>query len=598
MDVRNFVIIAHIDHGKSTLADRLLELTGTIEKRKMREQYLDMHPLEREKGITIKMQPVRMVWRDYILNLIDTPGHADFSYEVSRALACVEGAILLVDATKGIQAQTLSNFYLAREAELAIIPVVNKIDLPSANVEEATKELTLVTGAAPQDILKISAKEGRGVEELLQAVLEKIPPPRVFLEESYSKSAIQETPFRALVFDSKFDPYLGIVAYIRVFEGGIKAGEDIKFLATGAVGEAKEVGIFSPERISSSTLGAGEIGYVATGIKVPEKVKVGDTLVKLKSAEVKSLPGYRDPMPMVFASVYPENQDDYEILRESLNRLKLEDSSLNFNPEEAGIMGRGFRVGFLGMLHMEITAERLRRDYGISVVFTNPSVAFKVRLASGEEELIYSAAKMSMKNIQAIEEPWVEGDIIYPADYLGCISELLARHEGRIISTETLAGERIIFRFEAPLREIITNFYDELKSVSQGFASFFYELSGYRRADLTCLDILVAGEKVPQFSKIVPKKAAYREGRAFLEKLKAMLPQELFAVPLQAAAEGRIIARETIPALKKDVAGYLYGGDRTRKMKLWQKQKRGKKKLRERGRVEIPPEVFIRVMQK
>jgi len=593
--IRNFVIIAHIDHGKSTLADRFLELTGTVEKRKMREQFLDMHPLEREKGITIKMAPVRMVWQGYILNLIDTPGHVDFSYEVSRALACVEGAILLVDATQGIQAQTLANLELAKREHLVIIPAINKIDLPSADIDRTEAELKEVLGGVR--VFKISAKTGEGVEELLGAVAEEVPMPEVRFK---SLNASEERPLRALIFDSVYDSYLGVVAHVRIFDGELRRGERLRFLATAAEAKAEGIGIFTPERTASEMLGIGEIGYIATGIKEPEKVRVGDTITRVKDLDkMKSkpepLPGYKEPVPLVYASIFPENQDEFEALYEALKKLKLNDASFFFELQEGGGWGRGFRAGFLGMLHMEIVAERIRREYGLKVIFTNPSTALKVKLRHGKTEVIFSATKLP-EFYETIEEPWVEVEVITPPQFLWEVTALINERQGKILETATLGTERILVKFEASLREIIIDFYDRLKSISKGFASMVYTPSGFRPADLVRLDILVAGEKIPVFSEMVPREKAYTVGRERVKKLKEMLPRELFVVSLQACSQGRILARETLPALRKDVTGYLYGGDRTRKMKLWKKQERGKKKLKSLGRVRIPSEVFWKMM--
>lgn len=605
--IRNFCILAHIDHGKSTLADRFLELTGTVEKRKMREQYLDMHPLEREKGITIKMQPVRMEWGEYILNLIDTPGHVDFTYEVSRALAAVEGALLLVDATQGVQAQTIANLHLALEQKLVIIPVINKIDLPSADVEKVEQELVELLGVSPSEILKISAKTGAGVEVLLRVIVEKIPSPAI---------ASATAGLRALIFDSMYDPYQGIIAHVRIVEGRIKAREKICFLASGASAEVVEVGAFVPQRMARAQLCEGEIGYIATGVKEMEHVRVGDTITNVKSGDayVEPLPGYREPMPMVYASIFPENQDQYEQLRDALQKLKLNDAALSFEPETGlASLGRGFRVGFLGMLHMEIVSERLSREYELSLVFSNPSVAFHVYPVSGgvypiaksaqrenEEYLtVYSAMKMPDRHeISRVEEPWVRGEIVAPSRFLGALTTLVHERTGMIHDTSLLAGERLLVRFDAPLREIIVDFYDVLKSVSSGFASFSYTLGAYRPADVVRLDILVAEEKVAAFSEIVPTQHAYMLGHTRVQKLKELLPRELFAVALQAQVEGRVLARETISAMRKDVTGYLYGGDRTRKMKLWKKQRAGKKRLKARTVVEISSDVFLKMMKR
>lgn len=601
-NIRNFVIIAHIDHGKSTLADRFLEVTGTIEKRKMREQFLDMHPLEREKGITIKMQPVRMRYgfrgEEFILNLIDTPGHVDFSYEVSRALAAVEGAILLVDATQGVQAQTLANLAMAQQEKLTIIPALNKIDLPSAEVEKHAEELAALLGVDKKEVLLVSGKTGEGVSELLSRVVDNIPSPGLAANST----------LRALVFDSSYDSYQGVIAHIRVFGGTIKKGDAVGFFATETEAEALEIGVLSPERIPVAELHEGEIGYVATGIKEPEKVRVGDTITtasvfkRLSGATFyfEPLSGYREPMPMVFASIFPENQDEYELLRESLKKLKLNDSSLVFEPEDSSIaLGRGFRAGFLGMLHMEIVSERLRREYNLKLVFSNPSVSFRIRLKNGEERMVYSAARLpGSHEIETIEEPWAKVELITPSQFFGSLTTLLNEREGRILETTTLGADRLLVRAEAPLREIIIDFYDKLKSISQGFASMSYELSGFKKADLVRLDVLVAGEKIAPFSEVVPKEKVYFIARERVAKLKELLPRELFTIALQVEVEGRIIARETISALKKDVTGYLYGGDRTRKMKLWKKQQRGKKRLKETGHVEIPNDVFLKMLKK
>lgn len=604
--IRNFVIIAHIDHGKSTLADRFLEVTKTVEKRKMREQFLDMNPLEREKGITIKMQPVRMSYHDekgkeYILNLIDTPGHVDFTYEVSRALACVEGAILLVDATQGVQAQTLANLELARKEELVIIPVVNKIDLPSAQVDEAIEEIAALLEVSPDTILKVSAKEGTGVEALLAKVVESVPQPK--RDTSFSSDEEKREPFRALVFDSSFDPYQGVIAYVRVFSGTIEKNEKITFLATGARGDSLEIGFFSPGRVSAPSLSEGETGYIATGIKEPSYVRVGDTIsrtVEVEKGGVKPLSGYKEPTPVVYSSIYPENQDDYEALRDSLLKLKLNDSSIFFEPEKSEALGRGFRAGFLGMLHMEIVSERLKREYGLSLVFSNPSVAYRVtKRNKSEVETVYSAVKMpDSHEIESIEEPWIRGEIVTPPRYVGSLTPLLNDHEGTILETVNFSGDRLRIVFESPLREIIIDFYDKLKSISQGFASMAYEVIEYRKADLARLDILVAGERKGILAEIVPRRKVEYVARARVGALKEILPRELFPVALQGAIDGRVIARETIPAMRKDVTGYLYGGDRTRKMKLWKKQQKGKKKLAERASVEITPETFLKILKK
>lgn len=616
--IRNFCILAHIDHGKSTLADRFLELTGTVERRKLHEQYLDMHPLERERGITIKMTPVRMTYtptnaqvENYILNLIDTPGHVDFTYEVSRALAAVEGAILLVDATQGVQAQTIANLHLAQEERLVIIPVINKIDLPSAQVEQTEQEIRDLLDVASAQILRVSAKTGEGVEQLLYEVVKRIPSPyREF--KSLKNLNVTEPPLRALIFDSLYDPYQGIIAHVRIVDGCVRPGERILLMASKASAEVGEVGIFSPHRVQTRELTEGEIGYIATGIKESDSVRVGDTVtqfnvesLKFKSEHVQlgPLPGYREPVSMVFASVFPENQDEYEQLRDALQKLKLNDAALTFEPE-AGLasLGRGFRSGFLGMLHMEIVSERLRREYKLSLVFSNPSVAFRVHPLGGVPEaytVVCSAMKMpDLHQVSFVEEPWVSGEIVAPSRFLGALNTLIYERGGAIAETSPLAGNRLVICFTAPLREIIVDFHDVLKSVSQGFASFSYALGEYRRTDVVRLDILVAGQKVPAFSEIVPHQQAYAIGRMRVQKLKDVLPAQLFSVALQAEVEGRILARETIPAMRKDVTGYLYGGDRTRKMKLWKKQQRGKKRLKDQAHVDISSEVFLKMLRR
>ena len=618
MEIRNFCILAHIDHGKSTLADRFLEITGAVEKRKMREQFLDMHPLERERGITIKMAPVRMSYVlnaiPYTLNLIDTPGHVDFAYEVSRALAAVEGAIILVDATQGIQAQTIANLRRAQEQKLVIIPVINKIDLPFANAEKTADELGELLGVPADDISRISAKTGAGVEDLLREVIARIPPPA-----TSSRSDSGHQPLRALVFDSQYEPYLGVIAHVRIFNGAVRKGDAIRFLATKAEVRAEEVGVFLPGRSATDEIGEGEIGYIATGIKEPEHVRVGDTITTVmvhglhrsnrlndfddfNISNVKPLPGYQEPAPVVWASLFPEDQDEYEHLREALQKLQLEDAALTFVPEAGGILGRGFRAGFLGMLHMEIISERIAREYAIRVIFSRPSVSFRVRMRTpsgdaGKEIAVYAADMFPDPHlIERIEEPWVALDILTPSEFLGALTSLIHDRGGYVGAAVSRGPGRLQISAAAPMREIVLDFYDTLKSMTHGFASLAYAPAGWRLADLVRLDISVVGKPSPALSEIVPRDRAYAIGRARVEKLKTILPARLFAIPLQASVEGRIIARETIPALKKDVTGYLYGGDRTRKMKLWKKQQRGKKRLQESAHVDIPPEVFFKIL--
>ncbi|MBI2063682.1 MAG: elongation factor 4 [Candidatus Yanofskybacteria bacterium] len=600
-NIRNFCIIAHIDHGKSTLADRFLELTGTVEKRKMHEQFLDQMELERERGITIKLQPVRMSYalhaEHYALNLIDTPGHVDFSYEVSRSLAAVEGAILLVDATKGVQAQTLANLHLAQKQGLVIIPVINKIDLPNAKVSEVEEEIRhlLPETEGVGLVLKISAKTGEGVPAVLESVVKLIPAPQI---ANYRLPVTNS--LRALIFDSSFDIYKGVIAYVRVFDGSVKAGERIKLFASKAGSDVIEVGCFMPRLKKEQQLLAGEIGYIATGLKNPGQVRVGDTIFKVGDGELaEALHGYLEPKPMVFASFYPESSDDYDTLKDALGKLKLTDASLVYEPESSPALGRGFRLGFLGMLHIEIVSERLRREFGLALIVSTPSVEYHVATKRVEVLKIRSAAALPDPGIiESIEEPIVELEILSPVSYMGQLMKLLAELRSQYRATDYLSKEVAILKYLVPLSEIITDFYDRLKSVSSGYASMSYEPSGYQVYDLVRLDILVAEERVEPFSKIVPREQAYYEGRRIVEKLKKILPRQWFTVSLQAAIGGKIIARETIPALRKDVTGYLYGGDVTRKKKLLEKQKRGKAKMKERGRVEIPQKVFLEMLKK
>lgn len=573
------------------MADRFLELTKTVEKRKMREQYLDQMDLERERGITIKMQPVRMIYKNFVLNLIDTPGHIDFSYEVSRSLAAVEGAILLVDAAKGVQAQTLANFYLAKEQNLVIIPVINKIDLPAARIKETEEEIKKIFGADDDGdfkILKISAKEGTNIEKVLEAIIQKIPSPSGDLNK----------PLASLVFDSVYDSYKGVLAYVRVVDGQIKAGDKIMLMSSARQTEILEVGIFKPEMMPADSLKAGEIGYLATGLKDANLCRVGDTITgSIRRADMP-FPGYKEPKPMIFAGFYPSAEADFNRLRESLDKLKLNDASLFFEPESSGALGRGFKCGFLGMLHLEIVSERLKREYDMKLVVTTPSVACRItEKYSGKEKMIYSSEEFPDTNkLEAVKEPWVKSEIICPNSYLGAVMKLFQETGGIYKTTRYLGFERIILEYEAPLREIIVDFYDRLKSVTSGYASMSYEFIGWRLADLVKMEILVAGEKITALSRIVAREKAMAEGKIIVKKLKDILPKQLFSVAIQASVGGKIISRETISAMKKDVTGYLYGGDRTRKMKLWQKQKAGKKRLKERGKVDIPHEVFLKML--
>jgi len=587
--IRNFCIFAHIDHGKSTLADRFLELTSTIEKRKMHSQYLDMMDLERERGITIKMQPVRMKYKDYILNLIDTPGHVDFSYEVSRSLLAVEGAILLVDATKGIQAQTVSNLEMARQEKLTIIPVINKIDVPQAKVGETEKEVAGLLGADKSEIIRISAKTGENVEKVLEAVVEKVPPP---------KEGRDDLALRTLIFDSMYDPYKGGLAYVRVFDGRVRKGDKIYLIQSGAKGEVKETGIFRPELTVKDALSAGDIGFVATGVKDSENVRVGDTITDAPSG-VLPLPGYKEPQPKVFLSIYPEVSDDFELLKTALEKLKLNDAALTFKPEMKEGLGRGFQCGFLGLLHVEIVAERLRREFDLDLVLSTPSVIYKVFTTDNKEITIHTSADWpDPGRISLSQELWAKLAVLSPSRYLGPVLELLETIDSRQIETNYLGADKMELVYETPLREIITkNLYDKLKGASQGFASMSYEMLDWRPAQLVKLDILVLGRKEEALSRIVPEKDAYREGKRIVEKLKEEMPSQLFSVPLRAAVGGKILARETVRAKGKDVIAPLYGGDYSRKRKLLEKQKKGKKELKEKGRIKIPSRVFLEVFK-
>ena len=591
-NIRNFCIIAHIDHGKSTLADRLLELTGTIEPRKMTNQILDRLDLERERGITIKLTPVRLKYRGYELNLIDTPGHVDFSYEVSRSLAAVEGAILLVDATQGIQAQTLANLYLAIEQNLVIIPVVNKIDLPAAEVEKTKGEIVKLLGCSAEEIICISAKTGEGVPEILERIIKVVPAP----------AGEGNKPLRALIFDSNYDKYRGVVAHIRVFDGVIHQGEKIKLLATGAISEALEVGFFDPDYHKSRELQAGEIGYVVTNFHEVSECRVGDTLtLATETQEVIPLKGYAEVKPMVFAGVFPKEGDAFENLREAMGRLKLNDAALVYEPERSQALGYGFRCGFLGLLHLEIFQERLRREFNLDLIVTVPSVAYKIyRRNGGEPEIIRSPQQLpSGAEIDRLEEPWVRLDIITTKNYLGAVMKLAQEKRGIYRNTEYLDETRVILHYEMPLSMILTDFYDKLKSLTSGYGSINYEMLDYRQADVVRLDIMVADHMVEPLATIVYRDEAFKRGKEIVTLLKESLPREMFVIKLQAVIGGQIIAAERISALRKDVTAKLYGGDVTRKRKLLEKQRRGKKKMMAlgRGQVDIPSEVFVKLLK-
>jgi GTP-binding protein LepA len=588
--IRNFSIIAHIDHGKSTLADRMLELTRTVEERKMRDQVLDSMELERERGITIKMQPVRMRYvlegKEYVLNLIDTPGHIDFSYEVSRALTAVEGSILLVDVTKGVQAQTLSTLSMAQAAGLTIIPAVNKVDSPLARTEEIKEELSTLLSCEPEEVLETSGKTGQGVTELLKRVVMQVPPPRSIA-----------AGFQALIFDFEYSNHRGVIVYVRVKEGSVKKGDQVLFCAADASFEVLEVGTFSPESTKKEQLSVGEIGYIVTGIKQPGIASVGDTLIH-KGSSVPALPGYFAPRPVVWASLYPESQDDFGMLKQALERLRLEDSSLSFEEEASGVLGRGFRCGFLGMLHLEIVTERLRRESQLSLIVTTPSITYRVEKKGKEKEIIYTPSKFPEHgDIVAIEEPWVAAKIMTPGAYVGGVVQLLAEHEAVMGDSETFGDGRVVMHAEMPLRELMRGFFDKLKNVSSGYASLSYDVIDMRPADVVRLDVLIAEEEVPAFARIVSARKMMEEGRRTVERLHSLVPRQLFTTKIQAKARGRIIASETLSALRKDVTGYLYGGDVTRKKKLLEKQKKGKKRMQSRGKVNIPHDVFLKMMR-
>ncbi len=586
--IRNFCIIAHIDHGKSTLADRFLELTKTIPQNKMKEQVLDRMDLERERGITIKLQPVRMEYRGYELNLIDTPGHVDFTYEVSRSLAAVEGAVLVIDATQGIQAQTLANLYMALAQDLTIIPVINKIDLPNADVEKTTKEICSLLGCQAEDIISVSAKTGTNIETVLQKIIEVVPAP-----EGEVKN-----PARALIFDSLFDEYRGVVAFVRVVDGQFRAGDQIDFLATRTSSEVLELGMFKPDFSKTDLLKAGEIGYLVTGLKDVKKSRVGDTIV-MAGQKTQALSGYKEAKPMVFAGIFCQNGDDYPKLRKAVEELKLTDASFSFEPHQAKALGFGFRCGFLGLLHLEIITERLKREFSLELVVTVPSVAYQVSLLTNKIIAVTNAQDWpDINQIKQVREPWMKVDIISPAGYIGAIMQLVQEFKGNYIDTEYLDQDRAILHYQIPLSFILVDFYDRLKSASQGYASLNYDFLEYRPVAVVKLDILVAEELVEALSSIVYQEDAYKRGRAITQKLKSALSRQLFEVKVQAAIGSKVIASERISAMRKDVTAKLYGGDVTRKMKLLKKQKKGKKRMKNQGKVNIPPEAYLAVLKR
>ena len=589
--IRNFCIIAHIDHGKSTLADRMLQLTGVVDSRAMRAQYLDRMDIERERGITIKSQAVRMPWQvdgtDHVLNMIDTPGHVDFTYEVSRSLAACEGAILLVDAAQGIEAQTLANLYLAMENDLTIIPVLNKIDLPGAQPEKYATELAGLIGCEPDDVLRVSAKTGEGVTDLLDQIVAQIPAP----------VGDATAPARALIFDSVYDTYRGVVTYIRVVDGEINHREKILMMSTKATHEVLEVGVISPEPLKSAALGVGEVGYLITGVKDVRQSRVGDTVTVASRPAAQDLGGYRHPNPMVFAGLYPIDGNDFPELREALEKLQLNDAALTYEPETSGALGFGFRVGFLGLLHMEITRERLEQEFGLDLISTAPNVVYRVVMEDGKQFTVTNPSEYPEGKIEAVYEPVAKATILAPSEYIGTIMELCQQKRGIQTGMDYLSEDRVEIRYVLPMGEIVFDFFDALKSRTKGYASLDYDISGEEAADLVKVDILLHGDPVDAFSAIVHRDKAYNYGVAMAGKLKELIPRQQFEVPIQAAIGARVIARETIRAMRKDVLAKCYGGDISRKRKLLEKQKEGKKRMKMVGRVEVPQEAFVAALQ-
>lgn len=590
--IRNFCIIAHVDHGKSTLADRLLQLTGTISEREMKEQVLDSMDLEREKGVTIKASAVRMLFNlhgdEYELNLIDTPGHVDFNYEVSRALAACEGAVLVVDATQGIEAQTLANLYLALEADLVIVPVINKIDLPSAVPDDVSKDLGNLLGIDPSSILRISAKAGTNVEQVLEKIVELVPPPR---DDS-------NQPLQALIFDSHYDSYKGVIAYVRVFNGRIRAVDNLLVMSNQTEFKPVEVGIFSPGMKVVPQLDAGDVGYIATGLKTVKECRVGDTITIASQPAKMPLAGYKHPKPMVFSGIYPVEGDDYNSLKEALEKLQLNDASLVYEPETSQALNFGFRCGFLGLFHMEIIQERLEREYDLDIVITAPSVEYKIILRDGSELFIDSPVQLPDEaTIEEIHEPWMKLIIFSPTDYYGTIMELALKRKGIFVEQEYPAPNRVQLSFLIPLSEILVDFFDELKSRSRGYASMDYQFDSYRAGDLVKLEVLIEGEPVDALASIVHKDEAYHKGQRLVTKLRKVIPRQLFDVAIQASADGKVISRANVKAMRKDVLAKCYGGDVTRKKKLLEKQKRGKKRMKRIGNVEIPQEAFMAILR-
>ncbi len=583
--IRNFSIVAHIDHGKSTLADRILEVTRTLSGREMREQVLDSMDLERERGITIKAQAVRVAWKGHQLNLIDTPGHVDFTYEVSRALQACEGALLVVDAAQGIQAQTLANAYLALENDLEIVPVVNKIDLPQADPDAAAAEIAELVGEHPDGVLRISAKTGEGIEAVLDAIVERVPAP----------TGDAEAPARALVFDSSYDQYRGVVAFVRAVDGAFRPRARVRAMAQGTTFECEELGFFSPVRTPTEALSAGEVGYIVTGLKDVSRLRVGDTLTDDARPAAEGLPGYKEVKPTVFAGLFPTDSDEYPELRDALDKLKLNDASLFYEPETSQALGFGFRCGFLGLLHMEIVRERLEREFDLDLLVTAPNVAYRVATTAGEELEVHNPADFP-REVERVEEPYIRASTIVPKEYVGAVMELNTERRGRFHHMEYLSEQRVLLAYDLPLGEIVYDYYDQLKSRTKGYASFDYDLAGFREGDLVRVDILLAGEPVDALSIITARPTAYGRGKALVERLREEIPRQLFDVPVQAAIGSRVIARETVKARRKDVLAKCYGGDITRKRKLIERQKKGKKRMKQVGTVEVPQEAFLAVL--
>ncbi|MGA4543942.1 translation elongation factor 4 [Uniformispora flossi] len=586
--IRNFCIIAHIDHGKSTLADRMLQITGVVDARQMRAQYLDRMDIERERGITIKSQAVRLPWtaedgRTYVLNMIDTPGHVDFTYEVSRSLAACEGAILLVDAAQGIEAQTLANLYLALENDLQIIPVLNKIDLPAAQPEKYAEELAHIIGCEPSDVLRVSGKTGEGVAELLNEAVRLVPAP----------VGVANAPARAMIFDSVYDSYRGVVTYVRVVDGQLNKRERIQMMSTGATHELLEIGVISPEPKPADGLGVGEVGYIITGVKDVRQSRVGDTITSLHKGATEALGGYKDPRPMVFSGLYPLDGSDYPELRDALDKLQLNDAALVYEPETSAALGFGFRCGFLGLLHLEIIRERLEREFGLDLISTAPSVVYRVVMEDGTEHTVTNPSEFPGGKISEVHEPVVRSTVLAPSEYVGAIMELCQSRRGSLLGMDYLSEDRVELRYTLPLAEIVFDFFDQLKSKTRGYASLDYEPTGEQMADLVKVDILLQGEAVDAFSAIVHKDKAYNYGVEMTKKLRELIPRQQFEVPIQAAIGARVIARENIRAIRKDVLAKCYGGDISRKRKLLEKQKEGKKRMKMVGRVEVPQEAFI-----